>query len=391
MTAIEYNEKQDYSAEVIEHIQRTVGSNPDGRWGPATVRQVRAWQRSAGLTADGKVGSATLKVLEALWAKDSELQGDEDLDDLATDEVASGSDEAVVDEPEPALSSSGHIVVASYEDGYDYFDRDRDLGAGDSGNDVVALQNDLFAFGFEPGTPDGKLGKTGVAALTSFQDACMTPDRIGGFERVKVPVTLQSHARGVVDAATRAEIRRWKEHGWRYVAQDRDYVERRVRVKHFGALPRSSALLREVPSSSGHTRKLHRLAAEALDAMSKAAVADGLVELEAASAWRPHRWKSWEHYETVMKEKYGSVKKGRIYMAYNSPHETGLAIDFGVGGLSPNRKTIKAQRETELHEWLVANAYRFGWHPYTKEPWHWEFPLSLRAWTLGLSDWRLKA
>lgn len=43
-------------------VQLAVGATPDGYFGPATERRVKAWQRNNGLTADGVVGPKT-------WAK----------------------------------------------------------------------------------------------------------------------------------------------------------------------------------------------------------------------------------------------------------------------------------------------------------------------------------
>lgn len=43
-------------------VQIVVGATPDGYFGPATERRVKAWQRNNGLTADGVVGPKT-------WAK----------------------------------------------------------------------------------------------------------------------------------------------------------------------------------------------------------------------------------------------------------------------------------------------------------------------------------
>ncbi len=161
------------------------------------------------------------------------------------------------------------------------------------------------------------------------------------------------------------------------------YEEKRVRVKKYGVLPRNSPLLAEIPSTRRKPMKLHKLAAAAFHKMAEEAKAELGIELKAASAWRRHRWRSWEHFEETMIRKYGSVREGRKWVAYNSPHETGLAVDFGVGGLEPSRRTAKKQRETPLHKWLVENAYRFGFHPYKREPWHWEFTISKKAWETG--------
>ena len=163
------------------------------------------------------------------------------------------------------------------------------------------------------------------------------------------------------------------------------YVERRVLVKSYGSLPRSSPLLVTVPGVGG-PMKLHKLAAAGLADLAAAALRDLKIELKIASGWRPHRWKSRADYEATVKAKYGSLEVGRRFLAYASPHETGLAIDLGVGGLRPDRRTLDEQRKTKLHRWMVAEAYRYGWHPYKVEPWHWEYPISPQAWRSGLAE-----
>jgi peptidoglycan hydrolase-like protein with peptidoglycan-binding domain len=57
-----------------------------------------------------------------------------------------------------------------------------------------------------------------------------------------------------------------------------------------------------------------------------------------------------------------------------SPHHTGRAIDIHVGGaISTATSNVAFQRRQPAFRWLVCNAARFGFHPYNKEPWHWEF------------------
>ena len=119
--------------------------------------------------------------------------------------------------------------------------------------------------------------------------------------------------------------------------------------------------------------------------MSAAAKSDLGFELLGASGWRPHRWASRAQYEQFLIKKYGSVAKGRLYLAFDSPHETGLALDFGCGGLEPSSATIQQQQQTPVFHWLVANAWKFGWHPYKVEPWHWEFPVSVQAYQTGVA------
>ncbi|MBL9106697.1 MAG: D-alanyl-D-alanine carboxypeptidase family protein [Myxococcales bacterium] len=161
------------------------------------------------------------------------------------------------------------------------------------------------------------------------------------------------------------------------------YVERRVSVRVYGTIGPDSPLLVAVPGTCG-PRRLHRLAAAALARMSAAAQQDLGLELRLASAWRAHRWQSRAQYEAVLLAKYGSIAEGKRWLAFDSPHETGLAVDIGVGGLKPSRASVDFQRQTPLHRWLVARAHEFGFHPYKTEPWHWEHPLSLAAYRSGV-------
>lgn len=148
----------------------------------------------------------------------------------------------------------------------------------------------------------------------------------------------------------------------------------RVSVREYGVLKRGSPLLLPI-ASVNCTQYLHWRAAESFAAIAIAVKAALNVELKAASAWRPHRWSSRKEYEDFLLRNYGSLAEGRRWLAFDSPHETGLALDLGVGGLWPTRKTIEQQRRQPLHRWLVKHAEDHGWHPYQAEPWHWEFPM----------------
>jgi phosphatidylserine/phosphatidylglycerophosphate/cardiolipin synthase-like enzyme len=59
-----------------------------------------------------------------------------------------------------------------------------------------------------------------------------------------------------------------------------------------------------------------------------------------------------------------------------SNHNDGRAMDLYCrltsGVLSADRRDIPRWRTTWLHQWLTANASRYDFHPYLKEPWHWE-------------------
>ena len=165
------------------------------------------------------------------------------------------------------------------------------------------------------------------------------------------------------------------------------YEENRVTIKEFGSLPGDSELLVNIPTAPGHAQqRLHKVAAAALVPMSEAVEQALGFPILGASGWRPHRWSSRAQYEQVLIEKYGSVAKGRLYLAFDSPHETGLALDLGCGGLSPVSATIEQQKTTPMWKWLVDNAWQYGWTPYKVETWHWEHRISLSSYQSGEPD-----
>jgi hypothetical protein len=65
----------------------------------------------------------------------------------------------------------------------------------------------------------------------------------------------------------------------------------------------------------------------------------------------------------------------RAALGINSPHFTGRALDLYVGGMpvGTDDRNRAIQVNTEVYQWLVKNADRFGFKPYFYEPWHWEY------------------
>lgn len=59
MNRLEWNKRRRYSKSEVRTIQRVVGADPDGVWGPATVAAIVAFQQESGLVADGLVGPQT--------------------------------------------------------------------------------------------------------------------------------------------------------------------------------------------------------------------------------------------------------------------------------------------------------------------------------------------
>lgn len=58
-----------------------------------------------------------------------------------------------------------------------------------------------------------------------------------------------------------------------------------------------------------------------------------------------------------------------------SPHHTGRAVDLHMGSNknSTAASNVRAQRKRAAFRWLVCNASRYGFYPYNREPWHWEY------------------
>ena len=197
------------------------------------------------------------------------------------------------------------------------------------------------------------------------------------------------------------------------------FKESRVKLSKFkfpgndagrGGLPRDAKgtdgqpLLVDVPSSGGR-QKLHRLVAKRLEAMNRKWLADGgQQEFKVASGWRKPAFATFAEYHNWCRNKnyylgpkwgtgaatqtpsYQGTKKCEVAKAFYSPHETGLAIDFGNNGLKPTMSTNSIQKQTPAYVWLTENAHLFGITPYIKEAWHWEVQMPLESWITG-EDW----
>lgn len=155
--------------------------------------------------------------------------------------------------------------------------------------------------------------------------------------------------------------------------------ENRVRLSNFGTIDADDSRLVEVASTTTSPQRLHWRAAEALERLRAEALEAGL-DLRVASGWRPQLWPTRAAYETAMIGQYGSVAEGKKWRAYESPHMTGLALDFGSEGLAPKSATAGAQKQTAAYAWLSENAERFGLTPYLREPWHWELNITRDEW-----------
>ena len=192
------------------------------------------------------------------------------------------------------------------------------------------------------------------------------------------------------------------------LAPNPPYDEQRVRLGAFATLPKDSPLLVKIDGGA----LVHKLFAARLAALNQAWLAEGNKRAfrssnghrpapEVRYAWlkKPTsaRFKKFasknnnavnlkaalasnqsDHYklwEAMLKDEYnGNLSKGKKMRAWNSPHQTGLAIDFNNNGLTPMTKqiSIAKQEESKAFKWLAKNAHKFGINPYKEEPWHWE-------------------
>lgn len=164
------------------------------------------------------------------------------------------------------------------------------------------------------------------------------------------------------------------------------FEEARICVSDYGSLSGNENIL--VPyqcSVSGKNATVHKLVAKRLDALNSAWISEnsGAVPIKIHNGFRQQKFSSDADYEKLLLDKYGSINEGKKWVAKNSPHETGLAVDVGNNGLEPRSKTNDLQKQTKLYRWLKDNAHKFGFTPYKLEAWHWECRLPKESWASG--------
>ena len=131
---------------------------------------------------------------------------------------------------------------------------------------------------------------------------------------------------------------------------------------------------------------LHRLAAAALEAMVQAARVDRIKAplLEVVSGFRSIA--SQERLWKIGLEKHGLAKEARKWIASpgGSAHHSGRAIDVWLG-LGIGKRNAKAMKKLPVYKRLQKNAELFGFYPYSREPWRWEYnpPATSRELELG--------
>lgn len=130
---------------------------------------------------------------------------------------------------------------------------------------------------------------------------------------------------------------------------------------------------RYTAGQEGRSYQLRREAVQRLGEMFDAAAADGIT-LRASSPYR-----SWETQKRIYDRNVGRRFNQRSSAPPgHSEHQLGTTCDisFAAGGF--------LRKDTPEHDWLAANAARFGWRQtyhdhntaetgYIEEPWHWRY------------------
>ena len=241
------------------------------------------------------------------------------------------------------------------------------LRRGDRGDAVRRLQERLAAAGFDCGPADGVFGAGTEAAVEALQRAHgLTVDGVvgpattaaldGAGTPTRPPATPDPPAPRPAGTFVPEAVE--DPGGGRITDKSEPATQERVTVTGY----------------RGKEVVLHRLAAQAWDALVSAARADGIAAplLEPVSGFR-----SVAHQQRLFDravERYGSEREARRWVAKpgGSAHHSGRAIDCWMGSANDSGN-VEAQRRTDVHRWLEEHAVDFGLYAYANEPWHWEF------------------
>lgn len=122
--------------------------------------------------------------------------------------------------------------------------------------------------------------------------------------------------------------------------------------------------------------EVHRLANQAWEKLIAKAKADGIDPryLRVNSGYRSSK-KQKSLWDAALL-KYGNASEARKWVAMpgGSAHQSGRALDFNLGikNSSTNARSGKFLK-IPAYQWLKENAPKFGFYPYEREPWHWEY------------------
>ncbi len=133
---------------------------PDGNYGTATERAVKAFQKKNGLKMDGVAGTATLSLMYSI--------------DAAPAATATPAPTGAAAKAAKAAATAAPKT------------EDESLKKGSAGDAVKSMQQQLISLGYLTGKADGKFGTDTYQALVAFQKANkLTTDGIAGVKTLK--------------------------------------------------------------------------------------------------------------------------------------------------------------------------------------------------------------
>lgn len=130
-------------------------------------------------------------------------------------------------------------------------------------------------------------------------------------------------------------------------------------------------------TGTGPVKQLNKYAAEKFLEMKKAAedyLGDG-IKLE-INPNPGNAFRSQKAADT------GCARVGNNFAVacFPNSHNLGLAVDLKMSypghqydETSTEMQNVVDMRQSPVHKWLFLNAAKFGFYPYTHEPWHWEY------------------
>lgn len=149
----------------------------DGVYGNGTTTAVALFQQSISLEADGIAGKYTIRAIFGSCASKADItvSGKDSEDTSGSTSTASTT---------TAASDSQKNVVSSFSEIGSTPDPTKE---GDSGSDVIKLQQALYLLGYYTGVIDGDYGAKTTAAVTRFQkNRGMNDDGVAGSSTIRV-------------------------------------------------------------------------------------------------------------------------------------------------------------------------------------------------------------
>ena len=158
---------------------------PDGNYGTATERAVRAFQKNNSLGVDGTAGTATLSLMYSI------------------DAASASAGAAATPTPDPKTAKAAATATPAPDDG--------NLRKGSTGDAVKELQARLIELGYLTGKADGNFGSKTYAALVAFQQANkLTADGVAGtktLKKLKSSGAVAAKNDGAAETATQVPVK----------------------------------------------------------------------------------------------------------------------------------------------------------------------------------------